>query len=202
MSWGFSVIQGSPLALNPHFKARVELQDSAGTGGRHVYTHSNQLYGDLLDFSLFLWVQDTELHAFLFFHISLLTEIWFNIFLIKHTRGERLIYVLAVGKISTLALAVVLFSIKTPWAHTICHNWTVKYRFYGGKMKHWQRAMRKKNICGIIRVQSNFSIIYRLIINVQYFKNKFYHIRRHWGWLKKEVLFSYPAIGPLKRLYY
>lgn len=73
MSWGFSVIQGSPLALNPHFKARVELQDSAGTGGRHVYTHSNQLYGDLLDFSPFLWIQDTERHAFLFFHISLST---------------------------------------------------------------------------------------------------------------------------------
>lgn len=48
------MIQGSPLALNPHFKACVELQDSAGTGGRHVYTHSDQLYGDLLDFSLCL----------------------------------------------------------------------------------------------------------------------------------------------------
>lgn len=44
------MIQGSPLALNPHFKARVELEDYAGTGGRHVYTHSNQLYADLLDF--------------------------------------------------------------------------------------------------------------------------------------------------------
>lgn len=48
------MIQGSPLALNPHFKARAELEDCAGTGGRHVYTHSNQLYGDLLHFSLCL----------------------------------------------------------------------------------------------------------------------------------------------------
>lgn len=136
-------------------------------------------------------------------HFPVDSEIWFSIFLIKHTRGERLIYVLAVGKFSTLALAVVLFSIKTPWAHTVCRNWTVKYRFYGGKMKHWQRAMRgKRHVRGNIQVKSNFRVIYRLRINVQYFKNKFFHIRRHWGWLEKEVLFSYTPIGPLKRLYY
>lgn len=67
MSWGFSVIQGSPLALNPHFKARVELQDSAGTGRRHVYTHSNQLYGDLLDFSLFFMDTGRRTSCFLIF---------------------------------------------------------------------------------------------------------------------------------------
>lgn len=48
------MIQGSPLALNPHFKASVELENCAGTGGRHVYKHSNQLYGDLLDSCLCL----------------------------------------------------------------------------------------------------------------------------------------------------
>lgn len=36
MSWGFSVIQGSPLALNPDFKASVELEDSVGTGEKYT----------------------------------------------------------------------------------------------------------------------------------------------------------------------
>lgn len=45
-SWGFSVIQGSPLALNPDFNPCVELEDRV-----EAYTAANY-YGDLLDFCL------------------------------------------------------------------------------------------------------------------------------------------------------
>lgn len=82
------MIQGSPLALNPHFKACAELEDSAGIGGRHVYTHCNQLYGDLLDFSLCLMGSRYITSRFLIFpcfHIG--SEIWFNLSIMKRT-GE------------------------------------------------------------------------------------------------------------------
>lgn len=78
------MIQGSPLALNPHFKAHVELKDHAGTGGRHVYTHSSQLCDDLPNFPLRLMATRYITLRFLLFpcfHIG--SETQFSISMMK-----------------------------------------------------------------------------------------------------------------------
>lgn len=85
------MIQGSPLALNPHFKARVELKDCVGTERRHVYTHSRQLYDDILDFFFLCVFDGNKIHNFMplyffpCFHIG--SETLFNVSMMK-PRGQ------------------------------------------------------------------------------------------------------------------